>query len=327
MLGILLLSLVPVALISVALTGNDDDPAGADDGSNDLPGDDDTPPGDINEVVRGGAGANALSGDDGDDLMLGFLGDDTLRGGSGDDILDGSGGDDSLLGGNGDDVMIGGDGDDTLTGLGGTDVLLGNGGNDVLAGDEGDDLVIDFSGADTLDGGLGNDTLNGIDRSDKIAPDDVVTLQRDELADAITATHGDEVDDAQIDRIFAEVQSGDATGGADVIRGNIGNDVLLGDDGDTLTGGSGNDTFAAYFDPTATTAADRVVITDFVPADDSLQVIVEGDGTGTLTFEAGDGGLGSFIRYDGSIVAFVRGATPEQLAEATVVTRAASPLV
>lgn len=320
MLGILLLSVVPMALLSFALGGGDDD---TDAGT--TPSDDDTPSDNSDDVVRGGEGANALSGDGGDDLLMGFLGDDTLRGGSGDDLLDGSGGDDSLMGGNGEDVLIGGAGEDTLAGMGGNDLLLGNGGNDVLAGDDGNDLLIDFSGADTIDGGLGNDTLIGIDLSDKVDATDLVALRRADLDAALTETFGNEVNDDQIDRIFAEVLSGEPTGDADVLRGNIGNDILVGDNGDTLTGGSGNDTFAAYFDPTA--PAERVIITDFVPADDSLQVIVEGDGTGTLTFEAGEGGLGSFIRYDGSIVAFVRDATPAQLAEATVVTRAASAFV
>jgi Ca2+-binding RTX toxin-like protein len=45
-------------------------------------------------------------------------------------------------GGDGNDVLIGSDGPDTLSGGAGDDVLLGNGGLDILDGGPGDNIVI-----------------------------------------------------------------------------------------------------------------------------------------------------------------------------------------
>jgi Ca2+-binding RTX toxin-like protein len=55
----------------------------------------------------------------------------------------------TLDGGDGDDVLIGGDGDDTLRGGAGDDVLIGGPGNDTLDGGPGDNIVIQSLGADT----------------------------------------------------------------------------------------------------------------------------------------------------------------------------------
>jgi Ca2+-binding RTX toxin-like protein len=75
------------------------------------------------DLLRGGAGADRLFGGPGDDELLGAGGDDHLEGGPGDDLLDGGPGDDVLLGGNsregvpsGDNLLIGGGGDDALAG-------------------------------------------------------------------------------------------------------------------------------------------------------------------------------------------------------------------
>jgi Ca2+-binding RTX toxin-like protein len=53
----------------------------------------------------------------------------------------------ALSGGDGDDVLIGGGGDDTITGGAGDDVLLGGPGADALDGGDGDDIEIDGAGA------------------------------------------------------------------------------------------------------------------------------------------------------------------------------------
>ena len=88
-------------------------------------------------------GDDLIKGKGGSDSLAGLGGDDTIKGGDGSDILKGNGGNDTLKGGNGPDVLKGGDGDDTLSGGKGTDILKGGKGND------------------GLDGGLGNDTLTG----------------------------------------------------------------------------------------------------------------------------------------------------------------------
>jgi Ca2+-binding RTX toxin-like protein len=53
-------------------------------------------------------------------------------------------------GGDGDDVILGGDGNDTLNGNAGDDVLIGGPGLDTLDGSPGDDVVIQLVGSDSV---------------------------------------------------------------------------------------------------------------------------------------------------------------------------------
>jgi Ca2+-binding RTX toxin-like protein len=75
-------------------------------------------------TLRGGPGADRLTGG---------AADDKLVGGPGDDVLAGRGGADSLFGGPGDDRLVGSGGDDLLHGGPGEDVLLGGSGKNELA--------------------------------------------------------------------------------------------------------------------------------------------------------------------------------------------------
>ncbi|MDP3796761.1 MAG: cadherin-like domain-containing protein, partial [Polaromonas sp.] len=87
---------------------------------------------------------------EGDDVLTGTSGADTIDGGGGDDIINAGAGDDIVYGGEGNDRLNGGSGDDTLYGGEGNDNLVGGSGNDTLYGGEGND---------TLNGDSGNDTL------------------------------------------------------------------------------------------------------------------------------------------------------------------------
>ncbi|HKX44861.1 MAG TPA: Ig-like domain-containing protein [Burkholderiaceae bacterium] len=71
----------------------------------------------------GTIGADNLSGNGGNDHVVGLDGNDTLNGNNGNDMVEGGLGNDSLSGGNGNDVLIGGKGNDTLTGGNGADVF------------------------------------------------------------------------------------------------------------------------------------------------------------------------------------------------------------
>ena len=132
------------------------------------------------------AGAAALL--DGDDTLVGGLGNDTLSGhfgndtllggafastactastsGDGDDQLDGEAGDDTLAGDAGDDRLSGSSGNDTLCGGAGHDLLEGDTatsttpGDDTLRGGSGNDRLLARGGADVLDGGTGDDLLD-----------------------------------------------------------------------------------------------------------------------------------------------------------------------
>ncbi len=146
-------------------------------------------------IVDGGAGDDALTGDDaylyggdGDDVLLG---DGTLSGGPGRDRLTGGPEDDTLEGGPDADAIDGGagtdqldfstsrqgvvvdladpgpDGGDSVTGVEnvqggpGDDRIAGDAGKNRLSGGKGDDVLIGRAGDDELSGDEGEDRLNG----------------------------------------------------------------------------------------------------------------------------------------------------------------------
>lgn len=95
--------------------------------------------------IRGGNGADNITGGLGNDRLFGGNGKDTLLGLAGDDYLAGGNGKDLLNGGFGDDVLLGGNGEDTF----------------VLATSYGTDTVLDFANNDifSLANGLTFDRL------------------------------------------------------------------------------------------------------------------------------------------------------------------------
>ena len=136
------------------LTGSGDMYGGA--GNDSLTGSGSLYGGDGNDILtgsgelHGGKGNDSLVGCGLGDWLTGDDGNDTLVGGDGVEAdLYGGNGNDSLLSGNGNDWLEGGDGADTLDGGLGDDNLFGGGGADILLGG---------LGMDTLDGGGGIDT-------------------------------------------------------------------------------------------------------------------------------------------------------------------------
>ena len=112
-----------------------------------------------NNTLNGGsAGGNGTSLDPvvGDDVIFGFLGNDSLnpgvslQGTSGDDDLTGSSGNDSLYGGAGNDQLFAGDGNDQLFGGAGNDDLNGGAGNDTLDAGSGENVITTGAGGDTI---------------------------------------------------------------------------------------------------------------------------------------------------------------------------------
>ncbi|MEH1971726.1 MAG: calcium-binding protein [Nostoc sp.] len=101
-------------------------------------------------------------------------------------------------------------GNDTVNGGAGNDTLIGNFGNDSLFGGLGNDFLDGGFNRDTLDGGAGNDTLNGGDDNDILSG----------------GTGNNRV-------------NGGA--GNDILIAQNGNFPAIGDIGDTLIGGVGND--------------------------------------------------------------------------------------
>jgi Ca2+-binding RTX toxin-like protein len=155
-----------------------------------------------NDFAYGNDGANLVDGFLGNDVVYGYAGNDILRGGEGNDVLVGGAGADSLQGGNGTDRVAYSDQlVDLVINLDGTPNTGGDAAGDffssieqVTAG-QANDTVNGDGNANLLDGQAGNDTLNG-------------------------------------------------NGGSDILRGGNGDDSLTGGLGnDNLTGGGNNDTF------------------------------------------------------------------------------------
>ena len=90
------------------------------------------------EDVICGTGADTITGNDLDNYINGWKGNDTVNGGAGDDFLvDASGSNDTFNGGAGDDVIDGNDGTDVFTGGTGADTF-------VIVKDRGLKIITDF---------------------------------------------------------------------------------------------------------------------------------------------------------------------------------------
>jgi hypothetical protein len=257
-----------------------------------------------NDTLVGTQFADTILGFAGDDLLLGRRGNDVLRGGRGKDTLRGGNGDDTLYGGAGDDVLYGGLGNDRLYGVEGNDTLYGGAGNDTLSVSEG------YGGENVLYGGKGDDTYiidnyrtpqiieapdSGIDTvifdysfSQRVSiyelsANNVENLTAKENAFAFIGI-GNNLNNTITGNSFDNALYGRA--GNDSLIGNAGNDILMGTDGtvgdqDTLTGGSGRDTFMLgstttvfYDDRNSTTLGlnDYALITDFNINDDFIRL-------------------------------------------------------
>jgi Ca2+-binding RTX toxin-like protein len=284
--------------------------------------------------------ATQLAGTTGDDLMVGRIGAlaDNLSGGDGNDVLVGYAGDDQLFGGNGDDSFEGGLGADRLDGgannasdagpqagdtaryvrsaaavsvdlniataqggatgadsvgdiLIGIENVVGSSFGDTLTGDGSDNRLFGLDGADTIRGGAGADVLVGDGGNDNLYGD----AGEDNLAggdgnDIIYGgTEKDLLDGGDgDDMLYGE--AGDDTliggAGADTLSGGDGNDVLgSGDGNDTLTGGAGNDTLSggAGNDTLGGDAGNDIYVFDRFSGTDTVTDL---DGTNAITFDA-----------------------------------------
>jgi len=263
------------------------------------------------------------SDDDSDDTATANGADDDLDtttlaqnqtdfdGGAGDERAVGNALDNALSGGAGNDVLVGNGGDDDIEGNTGDDTLYGGSGNDTVSGNEGDDLVFLGAGADEYAPGdtaasqqfdAGDDTVNG-----GVGDDVIVDLLGSNL---LTGSGGDDVL-AAIDALRDDGSFSPASelGTIDTLRGGTGDDALVGDDGDVMSGGTGSDDFYAAIDESR--AQDSVVITDFDVARDTFAVVrLTEDGTDedvTFTQNAGDSDVRAL--FNGEEIAILRDVT------------------
>lgn len=242
--------------------------------------------GSLNINGNGNAFANELLGNDGNNILNGLGGADSMAGGAGNDIyvVDIAG--DSVFEAfnEGIDLIqsrvtlsLAGDIENlTLTGsaaISGTgndlgNVITGNAAANSLAGGLGDDTLNGAGGADTLTGGDGNDWYF-IDN-----PKDMLAEDGGEGSDTVSSTGSVDLTLARFANIEHVTLTGGGTihamgnGDANLLRGNAAGNILTGGDGadtldgglgiDRLTGGSGIDLFLRH-----ALNEGRDVITDF----------------------------------------------------------------
>lgn len=166
-----------------------------------------------------GAPLARVTGDVGNDTILGGVRGEFLDGEADADRIHGGGGADSILGGTGNDTLNGGEGADTIDGGGDIDWLH------YTTSTQG--VAVDLFAGTGLGGDAEGDVISGIEH-----------------------VFGSQFDDDIAGTVFANHLVGGK--GSDTIFGNEGNDTLQGDAGndlldgwvglDTLLGGAGNDT-------------------------------------------------------------------------------------
>ena len=222
--------------------------------------------------------SDVLSGTDIDDVIDAMDGDDQMLGGDGNDTLIGEGGQDDLHGGFGDDHIDGGDNADELWGHMGNDTLTGGGGEDVLFGNDGNDGLHGNDGNDSLAGGAGEDVLFGGNGDDYI--------------------------------------EGGSDTDRDFLNGGRGDDLLVAQQGDVLTGGEGLDTFA--IDTSAGVFAQSAQIIDFNANDDHFEIMLDENsfdqGMKNIHIETNNDGL-SVVFLNNEEIALVNTETPLLLSD------------
>lgn len=235
-----------------------------------------------------GAPTPATEGTEGEDTIYGTDGDDVVLAGAGNDFVNTYQGNDEIHYGDGDDAGTGSDGNDTLFGGAGNDGIVGGAGDDIVWLGEGDDASYDFvdqgdleQGDDEIHGEGGADWIGDLQGSDR--------LFGDSGNDTLVALDSPDLDFAP-DQLF---------GGTD-------DDLLVGDDADTLSGGEGLDSFIVHLDGPND---NPVTITDFDAALETITLELH-DPSGapvidraSLAFTTDDATGDVTLVYDGQVVA------------------------
>ncbi len=219
------------------------------------------------DVLIGGDGNDTLMGAGGNDMLEGNGDDDSLVGGAGNDTLSGGAGADTLIGESGNDFLLGGEDNDTLSGADGNDWLNGGGGNDFLT-ETGD---VNFTLTATQLTGLGTDAISNLE---------TVLLVGGESNNVLTVT-------TFTGSVTLKGDSGNDTliggAGADSLDGGDGDDFLTGKSGsDTMNGGDGEDTVQEAGGTDYLLAGDTG---DTDIGDGTLGATLTGAGAGTDTLE------------------------------------------
>ena len=213
--------------------------------------------GDGNDLILGGAGVDTVSAGGGSDRALAAGNDDLLCGQQGADVLFGGGDSDQVWGGTGNDRGYGDDGTDQVFGNADDDTLYGQAGADVLEGNNGSDWVSGGLDDDVVYGGTraaGRDDKDATDRGDDLygdGGDDRIIGDNGTVGTTLSAIpydlDGGTTDAGRGDRIYGGDGDDTAFGGLgdDQVNGNSQDDHLEGNNGsDTVHGNDGEDAIA-----------------------------------------------------------------------------------
>jgi Ca2+-binding RTX toxin-like protein len=226
-------------------------PLGAQEASTDCLG--------LTPTITGTNSADLLLGTSGNDVIAGKGADDVIDGRGGFDVICGDDGDDQLLGGPGVDFLVGGLGADTLRGGGGIDFLFDVDPNDeqtlpilfARPRDESRDVFFGNGGADFLASEGGDDLLDGGGGSDYVLALAIYAPVTIDLADGLMMSSYSGIDtltgiENAIGTFYEDVIVGDdgpnllgGTFGADRVSGGNGSDIIYSSiDGASLYGGN-----------------------------------------------------------------------------------------
>jgi len=235
----------------------------------------------IENILHTGSSPATLVGNDANNSIRGSAANETLSGGLGNDTLDAQGGLNSLAGGLGNDVYIlssvtdkvlefAGEGTDTVltnlathalaanvenlvytgsasatfTGNALANSIVGGAGNDSLTGGDGSDTLVGGNGNNTLVGGTGTNSLVGGTGNDLY----IISSATDLIQDS----GGTDTVRTSVNHTLAAGLEAIESSGTTALRlaGNAQNNSLTsGRSGDTLIGGSGNDTYFVGHSP------------------------------------------------------------------------------
>jgi len=269
--------------------------------------------GDGDNLILGGLGGDTISAGVGNDLVIGDNGEANYDAAGvitavtttqislgGNDSIDAGEGDNIILGGFGADTLIAGAGNDKLIGDNGfsaytagivaqfcsSDTSATTGGIDSIAAGDGDNLILGGLGGDTISAGAGNDLVIGDNGEANYDAAGVIT--------AVTTTQislggNDTIDAGEGDNIILGGFGGDALSAGD------GDDVILGDNGN-LAYVAGLLSQAQTIDVSAATGGD-----DVIDAGNGRNVVLGGVGNDSIvTGVGGDVVLGDngFVEFD-----------------------------
>ncbi len=209
--------------------------------------------------LTGNALANQIDGDDGNNILDGGAGVDTIAGYFGDDtyIVDNAA--DAVVenAGEGTDTVKSsltwtlGSNFERLTLLGSTDISgTGNSLANIITGNVGNNILSGGGGADSFLGGAGDDTYNVDSTTDTVTEN--VSEGTDLVSSSVSFTLAADVENLTL--TGSSALSGTGNAGDNVLTGNSGNNTLTGSGGndtldpgilgtDSLVGGTGNDTY------------------------------------------------------------------------------------